>query len=102
MVSHICDLSIWKAEVGGSESQASLGYRVRPCLKKGQEQNQSWSSCLAHEGLDSIRSVRNKKPHLSLPTAVGLALQGSLILTDCPSSPLQVGLSGPEHKWQVQ
>lgn len=102
MVSCICDLSTWKAEAGGLESQASLGYILKLCLKKGQEQNGSWSSCLAHEGLDSICSATNKNPTLSQPTAKGLAvwlaLQGLLLLTECPSPPrwayLDLGTNG--------
>jgi hypothetical protein len=40
MVVHICNLSTQKAETGGWQVEASLGFIVRPCLKKKRKKKQ--------------------------------------------------------------
>lgn len=71
MVAHNCNPSPQEVEAGRLlQVQTSLGYLVRPCLKKDKDKSENkakaWMSIFYLDGIKTIKNKHRKRSYLSL------------------------------------
>lgn len=63
MVAHTSDLSTQEAKAGDSKSEASIGYLVRPYVKKKKSSSFTRIQSMALQEINLRHSSNTKRPH---------------------------------------